>query len=518
MKNTLQLRTSQQLAFTPQLQQSLQFLQLSSLELEQTLNALIIENPFLTLEHDSDKYLHDPVDDGPLTYDSEILPIDTHLHEDEISNTYLEPSVSEAIETQNLAELPLDSQWEDHYQDDFDVTQRHDLDSLGVKKDELMDDYYENKTTSISLKEHLLEQVSVTPFTRTEELIAIFIIDAIDENGYLTQSREDIISALKVVMPAYDFESDYKSVLSRIQLFDPISLATYSLQERLLIQLNAQSNNEVVELAKILLKDKSELLEKRDFRTIIKSLRISEVQLQSALSLLATLDPFPAKDFYDSENLAITPDIVVLKTNNEWQIQLNNSLFPKIVLDTEYVKMLQREKKNSAKRDNVQKNAIEYLQQAYQSAKTVLLSLEGRYKTLLLVANQIVANQIEFFEKGESFLKPMVLADIASILEMSESTISRACQNKYLICARGTFELKYFFSSHVTNEQGEEISSSVIKSYLKQWIESENTTKPFSDSKLETKLKELGYDVARRTVAKYREQLGFPASNLRKTL
>lgn len=518
MNNSLQLRTSQQFALTPQLQQSLHFLQLSSLELEQTLNTLIIENPFLILEQDSiDESLPtEQTDHYSMEYDDYLAePSETiNGFEEGIS----EPSVSDSLQSHSLEELPLDSQWEDHYQDDFLSSDRHQLDSLGQSSTDSLDDIYQNKGSENSLKQHLLEQVSMTPFTEREALIAWFIIDALDEDGYLTQSQDEIIAALAQSDPTYDFKSDFNSVLTRIQLFDPMSIATFSLQERLLLQLKQLPKNRVSQTATALLVNCTSQLEKRDFRSIIKLLAISESELQSSLALLATLDPFLAKQFTVSNQTPIAPDIIVQKKAGNWQVQLNNSVFPKIVLDTEYVKMLQSTKGNKKKGDEAQKNAIEYLQLAYQSAKTVLSSLEGRYKTLLLVANQIVAHQIAFFEQGPAFLKPMTLADIANMLEMSESTISRACQNKYLVCPKGVFELKYFFTSHVTNEQGEEVSSTAIKSHIKEWIDNENRTKPLSDSKLETKLKELGFDVARRTVAKYREQLGFPSSHLRKTL
>lgn len=523
-KTSLQLKHSQNLSLTPQLQQSLHFLQLSTLELEQTLHNLVLENPFLKI---IDEY--NPVESDHLIKENSLFshePDSTNEISTGVSNSTdatfedysapLEPNSFEQLSGEHISnELVLDSQWEDYYQDD---NMTHESSFSSGSQEDTGFDVALNKAIPLSLKSHLLEQLLLTPFTECEQLIGYHIIESLDQDGYLTLSEDELIEGLTRQNNQYDYKSDYHSVLKRIQRFDPFSMATENLSQRLILQLEQFSRTDSISIAIKVLKEASHLLEKRDFRTIQKQLQISQLSLEQALKALALLDPFPAKHFSENTITIEEPDIIVENHAGKWQVRLNNSNFPKIELDSDYVKMLQIQKKNKQKHDEVQKNTVEYLQDAYQNAKTVLYSLEGRYKTLLLVANQIVASQIDFFDKGEGYLKPLTLSSIANILEMSESTISRACQNKFLFCARGLYELKYFFSSHVNNSDGDDVSSHVIKSHIKQWIEEENKIKPLSDSKLEAKLKDAGFEVARRTVAKYREQLGFSPSHLRKMI
>ncbi|MCZ8640946.1 RNA polymerase factor sigma-54 [Escherichia albertii] len=476
MKQGLLLRLSQQLAMTPQLQQAIRLLQLSTLELQQELQQALESNPLLE-QIDA----HEEIDTRE-TQDSETL------------------DAADALEQKEMPEeLPLDASWDTIYTAGT---------PSGTSGDYIDDELpiYQGETTQ-TLQDYLMWQVELTPFSDTDRAIATSIVDAVDETGYLTVPLEDILESMG------DDEIDIdeiEAVLKRIQRFDPVGVAAKDLRDCLLIQLSQfDKTTPWLEEARLIISDHLELLANHDFRTLMRVTRLKEDVLKEAVNLIQSLDPRPGQSIQTGEPEYVIPDVLVRKHNGRWTVELNSDSIPRLQINQHYASMC-----NSARNDG----DSQFIRSNLQDAKWLIKSLESRNDTLLRVSRCIVEQQQAFFEQGEEYMKPMVLADIAQAVEMHESTISRVTTQKYLHSPRGIFELKYFFSSHVNTEGGGEASSTAIRALVKKLIAAENPAKPLSDSKLTSLLSEQGIMVARRTVAKYRESLSIPPSNQRKQL
>ncbi|HBJ0439033.1 TPA: RNA polymerase factor sigma-54 [Escherichia coli] len=476
MKQGLQLRLSQQLAMTPQLQQAIRLLQLSTLELQQELQQALESNPLLE-QIDT----HEEIDTRE-TQDSETL------------------DTADALEQKEMPEeLPLDASWDTIYTAGT---------PSGTSGDYIDDELpvYQGETTQ-TLQDYLMWQVELTPFSDTDRAIATSIVDAVDETGYLTVPLEDILESIG------DEEIDIdevEAVLKRIQRFDPVGVAAKDLRDCLLIQLSQfDKTTPWLEEAGLIISDHLDLLANHDFRTLMRVTRLKEDVLKEAVNLIQSLDPRPGQSIQTGEPEYVIPDVLVRKHNGHWTVELNSDSIPRLQINQHYASMC-----NNARNDG----DSQFIRSNLQDAKWLIKSLESRNDTLLRVSRCIVEQQQAFFEQGEEYMKPMVLADIAQAVEMHESTISRVTTQKYLHSPRGIFELKYFFSSHVNTEGGGEASSTAIRALVKKLIAAENPAKPLSDSKLTSLLSEQGIMVARRTVAKYRESLSIPPSNQRKQL
>ncbi|HAW3371612.1 RNA polymerase factor sigma-54 [Escherichia coli] len=476
MKQGLQLRLSQQLAMTPQLQQAIRLLQLSTLELQQELQQALESNPLLE-QIDT----HEEIDTRE-TQDSETL------------------DTADALEQKEMPEeLPLDASWDTIYTAGT---------PSGTSGDYIDDELpvYQGETTQ-TLQDYLMWQVELTPFSDTDRAIATSIVDAVDETGYLTVPLEDILESIG------DEEIDIdevEAVLKRIQRFDPVGVAAKDLRDCLLIQLSQfDKTTPWLEEARLIISDHLDLLANHDFRTLMRVTRLKEDVLKEAVNLIQSLDPRPGQSIQTGEPEYVIPDVLVRKHNGHWTVELNSDSIPRLQINQHYASMC-----NNARNDG----DSQFIRSNLQDAKWLIKSLESRKDTLLRVSRCIVEQQQAFFEQGEEYMKPMVLADIAQAVEMHESTISRVTTQKYLHSPRGIFELKYFFSSHVNTEGGGEASSTAIRALVKKLIAAENPAKPLSDSKLTSLLSEQGIMVARRTVAKYRESLSIPPSNQRKQL
>ncbi|EOO6623984.1 RNA polymerase factor sigma-54 [Escherichia coli] len=476
MKQGLQLRLSQQLAMTPQLQQAIRLLQLSTLELQQELQQALESNPLLE-QIDT----HEEIDTRE-TQDSETL------------------DTADALEQKEMPEeLPLDASWDTIYTAGT---------PSGTSGDYIDDELpvYQGETTQ-TLQDYLMWQVELTPFSDTDRAIATSIVDAVDDTGYLTVPLEDILESMG------DEEIDIdevEAVLKRIQRFDPVGVAAKDLRDCLLIQLSQfDKTTPWLEEARLIISDHLDLLANHDFRTLMRVTRLKEYVLKEAVNLIQSLDPRPGQSIQTGEPEYVIPDVLVRKHNGHWTVELNSDSIPRLQINQHYASMC-----NNARNDG----DSQFIRSNLQDAKWLIKSLESRNDTLLRVSRCIVEQQQAFFEQGEEYMKPMVLADIAQAVEMHESTISRVTTQKYLHSPRGIFELKYFFSSHVNTEGGGEASSTAIRALVKKLIAAENPAKPLSDSKLTSLLSEQGIMVARRTVAKYRESLSIPPSNQRKQL
>ena len=476
MKQGLQLRLSQQLAMTPQLQQAIRLLQLSTLELQQELQQALESNPLLE-QIDT----HEEIDTRE-TQDSETL------------------DTADALEQKEMPEeLPLDASWDTIYTAGT---------PSGTSGDYIDDELpvYQGETTQ-TLQDYLMWQVELTPFSDTDRAIATSIVDAVDDTGYLTVPLEDILESMG------DEEIDIdevEAVLKRIQRFDPVGVAAKDLRDCLLIQLSQfDKTTPWLEEARLIISDHLDLLANHDFRTLMRVTRLKEDVLKEAVNLIQSLDPRPGQSIQTGEPEYVIPDVLVRKHNGHWTVELNSDSIPRLQINQHYASMC-----NNARNDG----DSQFIRSNLQDAKWLIKSLESRNDTLLRVSRCIVEQQQAFFEQGEEYMKPTVLADIAQAVAMHESTISRVTTQKYLHSPRGIFELKYFFSSHVNTEGGGEASSTAIRALVKKLIAAENPAKPLSDSKLTSLLSEQGIMVARRTVAKYRESLSIPPSNQRKQL
>ncbi|WP_458735783.1 RNA polymerase factor sigma-54 [Zobellella taiwanensis] len=476
MKPTLQLRLGQQLTMTPQLQQAIRLLQLSSLELQQEIQQALESNPLLEQEETDS-----------------IAVADNHNEEQMATDTAMEQS-------QLPDDLPMDTSWDDVYTASSGG-------GAGLP-DGIEDNVYQGETTE-TLQDYLLWQMRLTPFSDTDQAIALAIIDAIDDAGYLTITVPDILEA--VSGDELDIEADeVEAVLKRIQHFDPIGVAARSVQECLRIQLEQfPPDTPWLEQAQEVINLHMDLLGNRDYRTLQRKTRLKEEELKEVLALIQQLEPRPGNSVIQSSSEYVIPDVVVLKRNGAWVAELNPEAMPRVRLNQTYAAMARQPRSSE---DG------QFIRNHLQDAKWFLKSLESRNETLLKVANCIVEQQQAFFEYGEEAMKPMVLNHVAEAVEMHESTISRVTTQKFLHTPRGVFELKYFFSSHVGTDDGGECSSTAIRALIKKLVGAENPAKPLSDSKIAQLLADQGIQVARRTIAKYRESLAIPPSNQRKRL
>jgi RNA polymerase sigma-54 factor len=515
MKPSLQLRMSQSLTMTPQLQQAIRLLQLSTLELQQEIQEALDSNPLLEQE--------DPNTSLPNDTESNATNTDTNTENNESTNdTTIDDSqleIGDALANESMPdELPLDSEWDDVYTPQI---QNHSSSSSGAGIDGL-DQMYQGETSE-GLHEYLMWQMELTPFTETDRAIAISIIDGINDHGYLTQTCEDLLTSVNMrseldTSNNVDNNSidnnveldEIEAVLKRIQHFDPIGVAARSLQECLLIQLQhlPEDTPWLAECRQIILSH-MDLLGNRDYRQLSRKTKLKELQLKEIMLLIQSLEPRPGNKIDQTEGLYVIPDVLVKKKNNQWQVELNPDIVPKLKVNSEYSNL-----------SNTSRNSSDgqFIRTHVQEAKWFIKSLESRNETLLKVTKSIVQRQIDFFEYGDEAMKPMVLNDVAEEVEMHESTISRVTTQKFMHTPRGIFELKFFFSSHVSTDNGGECSSTAIRALIKKLVAAENAAKPLSDSKIADLLADQGIKVARRTIAKYREALKIPPSNQRKSL
>ncbi|MDF1587550.1 MAG: RNA polymerase factor sigma-54 [Gammaproteobacteria bacterium] len=481
MKPSLQLRVGQSLSMTPQLQQAIRLLQLSSIELQTEIQEALETNPLLEVEENSDYDLNSPA-----------------LEKNTKDDTRQDISQLEHADIPD--ELPTDSQWEDTF-DSAPVTMHSQQMDSGIERDN-------EDESGNSLQQHLIWQMQLTPFSELEQAIATVIIDAIEDDGYIKLSLDDIQQSLGDDYPAE--LDEIEAVLHRIQHFDPVGVAARDLRECLLIQLKLlDKSTPHLGLLTLLVEHHLDALAKRDYVQIKRALKISDEELTDLVRLIQLLNPRPGSQVQVDTTEYIVPDVYVQKINGRWQLLLNPDNAPRLQVAEHYAQLIKRA-------DNSTENT--YLKNNLQEARWFLKSLQSRNETLLKVTQAIVDRQTGFLEHGDEAMRPLVLHDIAEAVEMHESTISRVTTRKYLHTPRGIYELKFFFSSHVSTDSGGECSATAIRAIIKKLVLAENPRKPLSDSKIADILGEQGINVARRTIAKYRETLSIPPSNERKRL
>lgn len=496
MKPSLGLNLSQNLVITPQLQQAIYLLQLSTLDLQQEIQQALESNPLLELE-ETDQI-------APVV---EADPFDTSTREANKAEAQQEATATEMNqwEEQRLPEeLAVDTAWEDVYSHDYSPPSGH--------QDNFQENY-ERDTASVSLIDHLIWQLNLSLHNERDRIIGETLIDSINPEGYLTEDPQVICESLQQQDEQFhDLTSEEViALLKLIQRFDPPGVGARDLRECLLLQLEQlPEDTAYLPQARRLVDQYLEVLAGRDYRFLMRRLKLKhEDELHEIITLIQQLNPRPGSSIESEASSYVIPDLLVTRTQQGWRVELNPETLPKLRVQPQYADLIRRA-------DSSDTN--QYLKDHFREAQWLIKSLQSRSETLLKVGSKIVEVQQDFLEKGEEFMKPMVLADIANAIEMHESTVSRATTQKYIHTPRGLFELKYFFSSHVSTAEGGEASSTAIRAMLKKLISSEPPKKPLSDSKLADLLADTGIQIARRTVAKYREALGIPPSSERKRL
>jgi RNA polymerase sigma-54 factor len=502
MKQSLQLKVGQQLTMTPQLQQAIRLLQLSTLDLQQEIQSALDSNPLLEVSEDEGDAPDTNSAAQENSQSSEAAP--STSKQDAEGNVEAEVPRSDAdsdwADRNDIPEdLPVDSQWEDVFQTSGPV-------SSGPSEDSDFGNDFRSGNTD-SLQDHLRWQLNLSRLSELDQIIADAIIDAIDEKGRLTVTPEELVDAFE--NENIEIE-EVNAVLHLIQQFDPPGVAGRDLQECLSIQLKQldQSLPFVKEALKVV-NEHMPLLGNRDYNQLMRKSKLKEDELKEVLRVIQSLNPTPGDSIASDDTEYVVPDVFVSKKEGRWLVELNPDIAPKIQINAGYA-ALARQSSNSSDND--------YIRDNLQEARWFIKSLQSRNETLMKVASKIVEYQRGFLEYGEEAMKPLVLHDIADAVGMHESTISRVTTQKYMHTPRGIYELKYFFSSHVSTDSGGECSSTAIRALIKKLIAAENPRKPLSDSKITELLAEQGIKVARRTIAKYRESLVIPPSNERKRL
>ncbi len=506
MKASLQLKIGQSLTMTPQLQQAIRLLQLSSMELQVEIQEALESNMMLeTAEEASAEN-----DDAEKTEGNN--PEENNPEENILDTTQ---EMVSAAELENIPdELAVDSVWEDTYESSINESSTNTSQSY-----ESSQSAFENQNThDETLGEHLLWQLNLTPISDTDRVIANTIIDALDDDGYLNSDLTELHSSLNKEADGEITENEeseieldeIEAVLHMIQAMEPTGVAARDLQECLLLQLRQHDKNApMLTLAIELVSKYLDLLASRDFNQLMRRLKLDQEELQEVIVFIQSMNPRPGGQIHETRTEYIAPDVYVRKVKGRWRVELNSELMPHLRVNTSYASMIRRA-------DNSEDHVS--LKSHLQEARWFIKSLQSRSETLLRVATCIVERQRAFLEYGEEAMKPMVLHDVADALGMHESTISRVTTRKYMHTPRGIFELKYFFSSHLSTEHGGDASSTAIRALIKKLIAAEIPLKPLSDSKISALLSDQGINVARRTVAKYREAMAIPPSNERKRL
>ncbi|MBU0654957.1 MAG: RNA polymerase factor sigma-54 [Gammaproteobacteria bacterium] len=486
LKQGFDLKLGQTLSMTPQLQQAIRLLQLSSLELQTEIQQALEENPLLEL---AEEFPENSANNTDTQQDVE----KPGAGEDSDSNNDM-PSLDQDIPD----DLNLDAEWSDIYD-----TRSSNSDGGGDNTG-----FLENQgSADIALLEHLLWQIRLSNLSSIDKQIAEALIRSLDEAGYLCDPLEDIFEMLSQELPI-ELE-DIEVVLKFIQQLDPVGVGARDLRECMLLQLAGLPESRLLYKTRQLVEKNLDLLERRDYKEIQKRLKIEQSELEEMILLLRSLQPRPGSAYSASSTDYIVPDVFVRKIKGQWVVLLNSQVTPNLQINQFYAEMAGQVKNN---------NDASYFKNNLQQARWLIRSVESRNTTLLNVAKAIVERQTAFMQYGEQTMKPLVLRDIAEELEMHESTISRVTTNKYMHTPQGVFELKYFFSSQIDTDTGSSCSSTAIRAMLKKLIADESPTSPLSDNQLTNLLKQQGINVARRTVAKYREAMSIPSSHERKTL
>lgn len=478
MKQSLQLRIGQNLTMTPQLQQAIKLLQMSTLDLQHEIQQALESNMMLEVDEE------------------ENVSQERQERKTDVSDQI----TSEGMQSEIPDELPVDSNWDDVFEAALPAGGETPADAV---------EFETLRSKVETLQDHLLWQLEMIPISDRDRAIAVALIDSINDDGYLGSTLEEIHQGLQEFLDELELD-EVEAVLHRVQNFDPVGVAALDLGDCLRLQLqqlpdNTPLKNEAIELVSLYL----DLLGAHEQGKLIRRMDISETQLTQVIALIRSCDPKPGAYLKNYDSQYVVPDVFVSKVKGQWSVSLNPDISPKLRVNPLYSSMIKRADNS---KDNVS------MKDHLQEARWFIKSLHSRNDTLLRVAKSIVEKQADFFEHGAIAMKPMVLRDIAEELELHESTISRVTTQKFMHSPNGIIEFKYFFSSHVSTDAGGECSATAIRAFIKELISNEIPAKPLSDSKIADLLKDKGIKVARRTIAKYRESMSIPPSSQRKRI
>jgi RNA polymerase sigma-54 factor len=509
LKLSLQTKLSQSLALTPQLQQSIRLLQLSTLELNQELEQVLMDNPML-------ERLDDPLDNcvrldasGGLDSQTSAAPsVDGSFD----SLTQGEAVSESTAPTENFdageSEFNRDADQESYEGDRFEADFGSDVKSNSSKSDEEEREFSQLDAGESTLKEHLIEQLNGSRLSRKDRALIVLIIEELTEAGYLETSLEEIHALLPQEL---DIEMEEVEIaLKLLQGFDPCGVAARNVKECLLLQWQAQPSPVKQEtygrLARLLINQHLDTLAARDFTKIKRNTRCDEEDLRKAQELILSFNPKPGASYGMGESTYVVPDVVVKKSRSGWKVQLNQDVMPKLRVNDLYADILRRNKGAAS------------LNAQLQEARWLIKNVQQRFDTIMRVSQEIVERQKGFLAHGAVAMRPLVLREVADSLGLHESTISRVTTQKFMLTPHGTFELKYFFGSHVATDTGGSASSTAIRALIKQLVLAEEPKHPLSDSQIVELLAEQGIVVARRTIAKYREALNIAPVSQRRVL
>ena len=484
MKQSLQLKMGQQLAMTPQLQQAIRMLQMSTVELQQEIQTALDENPLLELAEDD------------LSNDTPENPTDPSAETEAAHSSDTE--LGTLLEQNEFGDnASMDSRWEDTF-----VNQG--------SSNEALPEFEARTSAPVDLQQHLLDQMWQLHLTERDQVFFVALVDGIDRAGYLRESLENIVKATAAEVEDPPEVDEIAVVLKQIQHLDPSGVGARDVQECLSIQLRRLDDSvDCRELALQIVNERFDALSKRDIAAINRGIKADPDSLHEALSLIRTLSPRPGSAIGTEDSDYVIPDLVVRRVDGFWRVELNAEVMPRLYLNRTYSDLL----------EGADTECKSYIKAQTREANWLIKSVESRYDTLLKVGRTIMAEQLEFLDRGEEAMRPLILADIAQQIDMHESTVSRATTQKFVLTPQGLYELKYFFSSQLASDGDKEAASSTaIRAVIKRLIAAEPPHKPLSDNKLTQLLEAEGYKVARRTVAKYREGLGIPGSSERKQL
>ncbi len=476
LENRLDLRLSQKLVLTPQLQQAIKLLQLPQLELAQVLNQELSENPFL------EEVYEEPEDSAETEVSREEEP------------SFVESSDEGELSVENLTKFSVDDYFEERSSDGRDLGYF----TSGVEEKPSYELFYSKKP---DLYSHLLWQLRLNSADDSVRRAAEVVIGNIDEDGYLRATEEELMAA------SGDTREAVEDAVALVQSFDPAGVAARDPKECLLLQVRALNLDG--SLVEKIIANNIEDLQKHKYSQIARSYGLSLDEVMEAVRIIEGLDPRPATSLSGGEASYVAPDVSIVRTDEGYQIVLNDEGMPRLGLNAAYRKLLQ-------KKENLTKEERTFMREKLRLAVELIKSLDQRNRTIYKVSESILKFQREFFDRGREFLKPLNLKDVAQDINMHESTISRVTSNKFLSCEHGVFSFRFFFSSALQSGSGEDVSSTSVKDIIKKIVASEDSGKPMSDKMIADKLKENDIKIARRTVAKYREELKIPPQNMRK--
>jgi len=501
-------KQTQNLVLAPQLRQSLKILQVPALELRSAILEELQTNPLLeeygTNDESLDAEVNEPSPDEVEEQQPEEFPDDqpeAEAREDNADEVDIDSKESENLDDLDFSdEFSILKEMQEDMREHFESEYEGEAKLGNSEAEEKRQYFFDSLVAETSLQEHLLDQLKLIETTDGQKNACEYMIGSLDENGFLSSTLSDIglISGIAL--------EDLQSGLEILQSFDPIGIASMDLQDCLLKQMDARGWSESISYA--IVKDHFPLLVRRRVPELSRKLSQSTEDIHAALEKIAELDPAPGRRFSEDSNQSVAADATVEKVGGEWTISLNNDYIPRLKINKTYKELITKGTLSSKEK--------EYVRNQMRAGKFLINSIDQRQNTIERITKQILEKQADFFDEGVSKLHPMTMSEVAEIIDVHETTVSRAIANKFVSTPHGTFPFKYFFTPGYSGKDGDAVSNTSVKEIIGSIIEQEDSSKPLSDRKIVDLLAEKDIKLARRTVAKYREELGIPPTNLRR--